>query len=37
VQRHKSVLDRLSAMDVNTLTPLEAINLLNDIRNEIAS
>jgi len=37
VQRHKSVLDRLSAMDVNTLTPLEAINLLNDIKNEIAS
>jgi DNA mismatch repair protein MutS len=37
VQRHKSVLDRLGAMDVNTLTPLEAINLLNDIKNEIAS
>lgn len=37
VQRHKSVLDRLSAMDVNALTPIEAINLLNDIKNEIAS
>ncbi|MCH7916886.1 MAG: DNA mismatch repair protein MutS [Planctomycetes bacterium] len=35
VRQHKSVLDRLASVDVNTLTPLEAINLLNEIRSEI--
>jgi len=35
VQKHKSVLDRLSSMDVNNLTPIEAINLLSQIRDEI--
>jgi DNA mismatch repair protein MutS len=36
VQKHKSVLEKLAATDVNKLTPIEAINLLNQIRNEIA-
>ena len=35
VQKHKSVLDKLATTDVNHLTPIEAINLLNQIRNEI--
>ena len=35
VQRHKSVLDKLTTLDVNRLTPIEAITLLNDIRQEI--
>lgn len=35
VQKHKSVIDKLSSMDVNNLTPIEAINLLNQIKNEI--
>ena len=35
VQRHKSVLDKLASTDVNNLTPIEAINLLNQIKNEI--
>jgi DNA mismatch repair protein MutS len=35
VERHKSVLDRLASTDVNNLTPIEAINLLNQIRHEI--
>jgi len=35
VQKHKSVLEKLSSIDINNLTPLEAINLLNQIRNEI--
>ena len=35
VQKHKSVLDRLSSTDVNNLTPIEAINLLNEIKTEI--
>ncbi len=35
VQRHKSVLDKLAAIDINNLTPIEAINLLNQIKNEI--
>jgi len=35
VERHKSILDKLSTMDIDNLTPLEAINLLNKIRNEI--
>lgn len=35
VQKHKSVLDKLAAMDVNNLTPIEAINLLNQIKGEL--
>ncbi len=35
VERHKSILDKLSAMDINNLTPLEAINMLEQIRKEI--
>jgi DNA mismatch repair protein MutS len=35
VARHKSILDNLSSMDIDNLTPLEAINLLNRIKNEI--
>jgi len=36
VQRHKSVLDRLASMDVNNLTPIEAINLLNEVKKELS-
>jgi DNA mismatch repair protein MutS len=36
VQKHKSVLDKLTSTDVNRLTPLEAINLLSQIKREIA-
>jgi len=35
VEQHKSVLDRLASIDVNQLTPIEAINLLNEIRRQI--
>jgi len=35
VQKHKSVLDKLGSTDVNNLTPIEAMNLLNQIKNEI--
>ncbi len=35
VQKHKSVLEKLAATDVNNLTPIEAINLLNQIKNEM--
>ncbi len=35
VQKNKTVLDRLSSIDVNNLTPIEAINLLEQIKNEI--
>jgi len=35
VQKHKSVLDKLSSTDINNLTPLEAINLLNQIKEEM--
>ncbi len=35
VEKHKSVLDKLSSTDINNLTPIEAINLLSQIRNEI--
>ena len=35
VQKHKSVLEKLGSTDVNNLTPIEAINLLNRIKNEI--
>ena len=36
VQKHKSVLDKLASTDINHLTPIEAINLLHQIKNEIA-
>jgi DNA mismatch repair protein MutS len=35
VQKHKSVLDKLAQTDINNLTPIEAINLLNQIKEEI--
>ena len=35
VQKHKSVLDKLASTDVDNLTPIEAINLLKKIKNEI--
>ncbi len=35
VQKHKSVLDKLASTDVNNLTPIDAINLLNQIKTEI--
>ncbi len=37
VEKHKSVLDKLSSLDVNNLTPIEAINLLNQIKDEMNS
>jgi DNA mismatch repair protein MutS len=36
VQKHKTVLDKLATTDVNNLTPIEAINLLSQIKSEIA-
>ncbi len=35
VQKHKSVLEKLASTDINNLTPIEAINLLNQIKNEM--
>ncbi len=35
VEKHKSVLEKLASMDIDNLTPIEAINLLNDIKREI--
>ena len=35
VQKHKPVLDKLASVDVNRLTPIEAINLLNQIKEQI--
>ena len=35
VERNKTVLDKLSTIDVNNLTPIEAINLLNEVKDEI--
>jgi DNA mismatch repair protein MutS len=35
VQKHKSVLDKLKGTDPNNLTPIEAINLLSQIKSEI--
>jgi DNA mismatch repair protein MutS len=35
VQKHKSVLEKLASIDVNKLTPIEAINLLNQIKNQM--
>ena len=37
VQKHKSVLDKLASTEVNNLTPIEAINLLSQIKKEIDS
>jgi len=34
-KRQKAALDKLSSTDVNNLTPIEAINLLNQIKREI--
>jgi DNA mismatch repair protein MutS len=36
IQKHKSVLDKLATIDVNNLTPIEAINLLSQIKTEIS-
>ena len=36
VEKHKGVLEKLGSIDINNLTPLEAINLLSQIRDEIA-
>ncbi len=36
VQKHKSVLEKLASTDVNNLTPIEAINLLSEIKNEMS-
>jgi DNA mismatch repair protein MutS len=35
VQKHKPILEKLSSTDINNLTPIEAINLLNKIKEEI--
>ena len=35
IQTHKSVLEKLAATDINNLTPIESINLLNEIKEEI--
>jgi len=35
IEKHKSVLEKLASTDVDNLTPLEAINLLNKIKQEI--
>ncbi len=35
VRKHKSVLDKLASTNINNLTPIEAINLLNRIKQEI--
>jgi DNA mismatch repair protein MutS len=37
VQKHKSVLDKLATTDINNLTPIEAINLLSQIKSELAN
>ncbi len=35
IQKHKSVLEKLLSTDINNLTPIEAINLLSRIKDEI--
>jgi len=35
VQKHKSVLEKLASTDINNLTPIEAINLLSQIKDEM--
>jgi len=37
VQKHKSILDNLASTDVNNLTPIEAINLLNQIKEQMTN
>jgi DNA mismatch repair protein MutS len=37
VQKHKSVLDKLASVDINNLTPIEAINILNQIKGDIGN
>lgn len=37
VQKHKTVLDKLAGLNINSLTPIEAINLLAEIQQEISS
>jgi DNA mismatch repair protein MutS len=36
VQKHKSVLEKLATTDIDNLTPIEAINLLSQIKDEIS-
>ena len=35
VEKHKSVLEKLASTDINRLTPIEAINLLGQIKNQM--
>jgi len=35
VEKHKSVLDKLSSTNVDNLTPIDAINLLNQVKEEM--
>jgi len=35
VQKHKSVLQKLASIEINKLTPLEAINLLDQVKKEL--
>jgi DNA mismatch repair protein MutS len=35
VRKHMSVLEKLGTIDLDNLTPIEAINLLNQIKSEI--
>ncbi len=35
IQKHKSVLEKLVSTDIDNLTPIEAINLLSRIKDEI--
>jgi DNA mismatch repair protein MutS len=36
VEKNKTVLDKLAAVDLNNLTPIEAINLLHQVKKELA-
>lgn len=36
IEKNKSVLDKLAAIDLDNLTPIEAINLLNQVKKELA-
>jgi DNA mismatch repair protein MutS len=36
VEKNKSILDKLAAIDLNNLTPIEAINLLHQVKKELA-
>lgn len=35
IQKHKSVLDKIRVIDINNVTPMDAINLLGQIKEEI--